>query len=124
MEHRKGTLMAARRRPPTHAPSRRLRQGSAFYRVATSPAARAAYVGVAAVGLTALAIAIFGPKRFQQVVVQPVRTAVADQTERLWAEAQPLRNQFTNLIARAASEGTREKLVRSFQSWIGHFRAS
>jgi hypothetical protein len=113
--------MTVRRRVPVHRPPR---QGSTFYRAATSPAARAAMVGVAAVGLTALAIAIFGPKRFQQVVVQPARSAIADQTERLWAEAQPLRNQFTNLMARAASEGTREKLVRSFQSWIGHFRAN
>ena len=116
--------MTARRRPPAHAPSRPPRQGSSFYRVATGPTAKAVYVGVAAVGLTALAIAIFGPKRFQQVVVQPVRSAVADQTERLWSEAQPLRAQLTNLMARATSEGTREKLVRSFQSWIGHFRAS
>jgi hypothetical protein len=115
--------MTARRRLPVHAAKRSPRRGSSFYRAATSPAARAAYVGVAAVGLTALAIAIFGPKRFQQVVIQPVRSAVADQTERLWADAQPLRTQLTNLMARATSEGTREKLVRSFQSWIGHFRA-
>src|SRR5215475_4238299 len=103
--------MTARRRVPAHRPPR---QGSAFYRAATSPAARAAYVGVAAVGLTALAIAIFGPKRFQQVVVQPVRSAVADQTERLWTEARPLRAQLTRLMAQATSEGAREKLVRSF----------
>src|SRR5690349_9822711 len=84
---RKITPMTARRRVPAHRPPR---QGGVFYRVATSPAARAAMVGVAAVGLTALAIAIFGPRRFQQVVVQPARSAIADQTERLWAEAQPL----------------------------------
>src|SRR5215475_14483727 len=104
--------MAARRRSPTRTPSRPPRQGSAFYRAATSPAAKAAYVGVAAVGLTALAIGILGPRRFQQVVIQPVRSAVADQTERLWADARPLRNQLTDLMARAASDGTREKLVR------------
>src|SRR5215469_8911986 len=114
--------MTARHPIPTRSRSPRL--GSPFYRAVTSPAAKAVFVGVAAAGLAALAIAIFGPKRFQRVVVDPVRTAVADQTERLWAEAQPLRTQLTRLMARATSEGTREKLVRSFQSWIGHFRAS
>jgi hypothetical protein len=112
--------MTVRRRVPLHRPPR---QGSTFYRAATSPAAKAAMVGVAAVGLAALAIAIFGPKRFQRVVVQPVRTAVADQTERLWAEAKPLRNQLSDLMARTTSETGRQKLVQSFQSWIGHFRA-
>jgi hypothetical protein len=116
--------MTARRRPPAQAQSRSLHRGSALYRAATSPVARAAYVGVAAVGLTALVIAIFGPKRFQQVVVQPVRSAVADQTERLWAEARPLRSQLSHLMARATTESGRQKLVQSFQSWIGHFRAS
>ena len=116
--------MAARRHAPPSTLSRPARQRGVLYRAATSRTARAAYVGVAAVGLTALVIAIFGPKRFQQVVVQPVRSAVADQSERLWADSRPLRAQLTNLMARAASDGTREKLVRSFQSWIGHFRAS
>ena len=111
--------MTARRRGPALSP----RQGSKFHRAATSPTAKAIYVGVAAVGLTALAIAIFGPRRFQQVVVRPVGTAITDQSERLWAEAQPLRRQLTRLVARATDEGTRDKLVRSFQSWIGHFRA-
>ena len=116
--------MAARRRAPAHAPSQPTRRGSSFYRVATSPTAKAVYVGVAAVGLAALAIAIFGPKRFQQVVMQPVRSAVADQSERLWAESGPLRGQLSDLMARATTESGRQKLVQSFQSWIGHFRAS
>jgi hypothetical protein len=115
-----GTQMSARPSPPVR---RQPRRGSGLYRAATSPAAKAVYVGVAAAGLAALAIAIFGPKRFRRVVVEPVRAAVADQGERLWAEAQPLRNQLANLMARATSETAREKLVRSFQSWIGHFWA-
>ena len=113
--------MTTRRRPS--APSRLPPQRSSLARAAASPTAKAVYVGIAAVGLTALAIAIFGPKRFQRVVVQPVRSAVADQAERLWSEARPLRAELTDLIARAASAETREKLVRSFQSWIGHFKA-
>ena len=71
-----------------------------------------------------MAVAIVGPRRFQRVVVQPVRSAVSDQAEKLWGEAQPLRAQLSGLIERASSEAGREKLVRSFQSWIGHFRAT
>jgi hypothetical protein len=118
--------MAARtRRPPTaHPVSRPSRLTARIYQAATSPSAKAAYVAVGMVGLAGLAIAIFGPRRFQREVVQPVRTAVSDQAEKLWSEAQPLRAQLSSLIQRAASESGREKLVRSFQSWIGHFRAT
>ena len=94
------------------------------HRAAISPAAKAVYIAIGAAGLTGLAIAIFGSRRFERVIVQPVRTAVSDQAEKLWAEASPLRTQLVGLIERAASETGREKLIRNFQSWIGHFRAS
>lgn len=106
--------------PVPHSPSLSMR----VRRAATSPAARGAYIAIGAVGLAALAIAIFGPRRFQRVVIQPVQSAVSDQAEKLWSEAQPLRAQLGGLIQRATSEAGREKLVRSFQSWIGHFRAT
>ena len=95
-----------------------------FYRAATSPAAKVAYVAIGAAGLAALAIAIIGPRRFQREIVRPVRDAVSDQAEKLWNEAKPLRAQLSGLIESAASESGREKLIRSFQSWIGHFRAT
>ena len=94
------------------------------YRAATSPAAKIAYVTIGAAGLAALAIAIFGPRRFQRDIVRPVRDAVSDQAEKLWNEAKPLRTQLSGLIGSATSESGREKLIRSFQSWIGHFRAT
>jgi NAD/NADP transhydrogenase alpha subunit len=113
-------VMATRARRASHSPSLTARAG----RAAVSPAAKAAYVAIGAIGLAALAIAIFGPRRFQQEVVRPVRTAVSDQAERLWSEAQPLRAQLGGLIERATSESGREKLIRNFQSWIGHFKAT
>jgi NAD/NADP transhydrogenase alpha subunit len=118
--------MAARARHPrsvalrNHAPTLKTR----IYRAATSPAAKITYVAIGAAGLAALGIAIFGPRRFQREVVQPMRNAVADQAEKLWGEAQPIRAQLSGLIERAASESGRDKLIRNFQSWIGHFRAS
>jgi len=93
-------------------------------RAAVSPAAKAAYIAMAGAGLAALAIGIFGPRRFQQQILQPIGASVSDQAERLWSEAQPLRTQLGGLIERAGNEAGREKLVRSFQSWIGHFRAT
>lgn len=112
----------AHRQPLTRS-SRRRSLSTRAYQAATSPAAKGAYITVGVAGLTALGIAIFGPKRFRRVVVEPVRTAVSDQAERLWSEAQPLRTQLAGLIRRAASESGRDKFIRNFQSWIGHFRA-
>jgi NAD/NADP transhydrogenase alpha subunit len=94
------------------------------YRAATSPAAKMAYVTIGAMGLAALAMAIIGPRRFQRDIVRPVRDAVSDQAEKLWNEAKPLRTQLSGLIESATSESGREKLIRSFQGWIGHFRAT
>jgi NAD/NADP transhydrogenase alpha subunit len=103
--------------------SRRHSLKARAYRAATSPAAKGAYIAVGVAGLAALGIAIFGPRRFRRVVVDPVRDAVSDQAERLWSEAQPLRAELAELIRRTASQSGRENFVRNFQSWIGHFRA-
>ena len=113
---RRSTVVAVRSEPPS--------LKARLYRAATSPAAKVTYVAIGTAGLAALAIAIFGPRRFQREIVRPMRDAVSDQAERLWSEASPLRAQLSGLIARAASESGREKLIRNFQSWIGHFRAT
>lgn len=112
--------MAIRARRPARPPNSKGR----IWHAATGPTAKTVYVVVGVVGLAGLAIAIFGPRRFQREILDPARTAVSDRAERLWAEAQPLRSQLGSLIERAGSETGREKLIRSFQSWIGHFRAS
>lgn len=112
--------MATRARRTSHSPSSTARAG----RAAMSPSAKAVYVAIGMAGLAGLAIAIFGPRRFQQEILRPVRSAVSDQAERLWSEAQPLRAQLGDLIERTTSESGREKLIRNFQSWIGHFKAS
>ena len=92
-------------------------------RAATSPAAKAAYVTIGSMGLAALAIDIFGPRRFQREVMQPVGRAVSDRADQIWADRGPART-VRGLIDRAGSEASREKLVRSFQSWVGHFKAT
>ena len=89
----------------------------------TSRQAVAAYVVVGTAGLAALAIALIGPKRLEREVLKPLRGAIEPQAEKLWTESRPLRDQIAGLF-RSASPSGRERLVRSFQSWIGHFHAT
>jgi hypothetical protein len=92
-------------------------------RLAFGPPARAAYVVLGTAGLAALAIALIGPKRLEREVLKPLRGAIEPQAEKLWADSRPLREQIAGLFQSATPTG-RERLVRSFQSWIGHFHAT
>jgi hypothetical protein len=92
-------------------------------RLALSRPARTAYVVIGTAGLAALAIALVGPKRLEREVLRPLRSAIEPQAEKLWADARPLREQIAGLFQSATPTG-RERLVRSFQSWIGHFHAT
>jgi hypothetical protein len=92
-------------------------------RIALSRPARTAYIAVGTVGLAALAVALIGPKRLEKEVLKPLRGAIEPQAEKLWADSRPLRQQIAGLFQSATPSG-RERLVRSFQSWIGHFHAT
>ena len=88
-----------------------------------SPAARTALVVIGTAGLAALAVAVVGPKRIERDVIKPLRSAIEPQAEKLWADSRGLRDQIAGLFKSATPTG-REKLVKSFQSWIGHFHAT
>ena len=92
-------------------------------RLAGSRPAIVTYAVIGTAGLATLAIALIGPKRLEREVLKPLRSAIEPQAEKLWAESRPLREQIAGLF-RAASPSGRERLVRSFQSWIGHFHAT
>ncbi|MEY4707745.1 MAG: hypothetical protein RJB58_1468 [Pseudomonadota bacterium] len=92
-------------------------------RLAFSRPAKIAYVTAGAVGLAALAVALIGPRRLEQDVFKPLRSAIEPQAEKLWADSQGLREQIASVFQSASPAG-REKLARNFQSWIGHFRAT
>jgi hypothetical protein len=92
-------------------------------RLALSRPARTASVVIGTAGLAALAIALVGPKRLEREVLRPLRSAIEPQAEKLWADSRPLREQIAGLFQSATPTG-RERLVRSFQSWIGHFHAT
>ena len=92
-------------------------------RLALSRPARTAYVVIGTAGLAALAIALVGPKRLEREVLRPLRGAIEPQAEKLWADSRPLREQIAGLF-HSATPTARERLVRSFQGWIGHFHAT
>jgi hypothetical protein len=98
-------------------------KSSAIARIALSRPARTAYVVLGTAGLAALAVALIGPARLQREVIKPLRGAIEPGAEKLWADAKPLRNQIAGLFQSATPDG-RARLVRSLQSWIGHFHAT
>ena len=92
-------------------------------RMAASRPARITYYILGTAGLAALTVALVGPKRIEREVIKPLRGALEPQAEKLWADSKPLREQIAGLFKSASPTG-RERLVRSFQSWIGHFHAT
>jgi hypothetical protein len=118
----------SRRRPvraahPVAKPSSRPSLAASVSRIALSRPARAAYYVLGTAGLAAIAVALIGPKRLEREVLTPLRGAIEPQAEKLWADSKPLREQIAGLFKSAGPNG-RERLVRSFQSWIGHFHAT
>lgn len=91
--------------------------------IAMSRPARTAYYVLGTAGLMALAVALVGPKRLEREVIKPLRGAIEPQAEKLWADSKPLRDQIAGVF-KSASPGGRERLIRSFQSWVGHFHAT
>jgi hypothetical protein len=118
----------SRRRPVravqrVHGEASRFSLSARLQRLAGSRPAITAYVVIGTAGLAALAVALIGPRKLEQEVLKPLRNALEPQAERLWAESRPLREQIAGLFQSASPAG-RERLVRSFQSWIGHFHAT
>ncbi len=93
-------------------------------RAATGTSAKTVYAVVGTIGLSALAIAIFGPKRFQNEILKPAQNAVGDHASQLWADSRSIRDQIGKLFERAQNQASREKLARGLQSWVGHFKAT
>lgn len=99
--------MAATRRKALPARSKVQNQ---LVRAATSPAAKTAYAVVGTVGLAALAIAIFGPKRFQKEILAPVQNRVGDQASQLWTTPSPC-------VSRSASCSRAPRTAPAGKSW-------
>ncbi|HVV28399.1 MAG TPA: hypothetical protein VHC40_10600 [Rhizomicrobium sp.] len=117
--------LRTRRRTALERPARNSVTAS-FARAAASRPARIAYITIGAAGLAALAVALIGPRRIERQIrplIDPLRDALEPRAEKLWDDSRQLRDQIANLLGRA-TPSSRERLVRNFQSWIGHFRAT
>ncbi len=90
-------------------------------RIALNRPARAAYVAVGTVGLAALTVAFIGPRRLEREVLKPLRGAIEPQAEKSGPSRSACAIRSPAWSRRPAGC---EKLARSFQSWIGHFRAT
>lgn len=118
----------SRRRPVraverVHHEQSRPTMSSQILRLASTRAARTAFAVIGTAGLAALAVAIVGPRRIEREVIKPLRGAIEPRAEKLWAEARPLRDQIAQLFQSAPLTG-RARLIKNFQSWIGHFHAT
>lgn len=120
------TVLKSRRRPVRAAsPVVRSTRSSLSERIAAmaaSRSARTAYIVIGTAGLAALAVAVIGPRRINRQVLTPLRGVVEDQADKLWTDSRDLRRQVAQLFDQAGPR--RDALVRNFQSWVGHFRAS
>ena len=120
------TSIRSRRRPARALAARRPVPPSlttSLMKLAGTRQARMAFATIGTIGLTALAVALVGPKRIEQDVIKPLRGKLEPQAEKLWADSKPLRDQIAGLFQSAGPSG-RDRLVRSFQSWVGHFHAT
>ena len=76
----------------------------------------------ASAGLAALAIAIFGPKRFQREILKPVQNAVGDQASQLWADlARQCANRSVAWSAAPKVPSGRDHRYKTFKVGFGHF---
>ena len=90
-----------------------------------SPAAKTALVVIGAAGLTALAVAVVGPKRIERDVIKPLRGAIEPQAEKLWADSRGLREQIAGLFKSATPTGREqpgEKLPKLDRAFPRHMR--
>ena len=75
--------------------------------------------GVGVAGLAGLAVAAFGPRRFGNEIVLPLRdkasAALAPQAEKLWEE-------FQETLETVKSEAVRARLLRGLHAWLARFR--
>ena len=91
---------------------------------------RTIFVVVGVVGLAALGVALFGPRRFQDEVVRPISAAtfvplaaaVAPQADRVWAETRPWRDRVARILDSINTEEVRERVAVQLKDWIDRFR--
>ena len=111
---------AAARSPP---PCRKIVIGHQCAARRHTRTARTALVLIGTAGLAALAVAVVGPSAWTRCAQAPCAAPSSPRQKSSGRDSRPLREQIAGLFQHATPIG-RERLVRNFQSWIGHFHAT
>ena len=91
---------------------------------------RTIFVVVGVVGLAALGVALFGPRRFRDEIVRPISAAafvplaaaVTPQADRVWAETRPWRDRVARVLASINTDEVRERVAEQLKEWVDRFR--
>jgi hypothetical protein len=91
---------------------------------------RTAFVVVGVLGLAALGISLFGPRRFRDEVIRPIgaatyvplAAAVAPQADRVWEETRAWRDRVGRILESINTEEVRELVAGRLSQWIERFR--
>jgi len=91
---------------------------------------RTAFIVVGVVGLAALGIALFGPRRIRDEIIRPmaeltyapVAAAVGPQADRAWAETRAWRDRVGRILDSINTSEVREMVAARLAQWIERFR--
>lgn len=91
---------------------------------------RAAFVVVGVVGLAALGVALFGPRRIRDEIIRPISSAtympiaaaVAPQADRVWAETRAWRDRVGRVLDSVNTSEVRELVADRLAQWIDRIR--
>ena len=91
---------------------------------------RTAFVVVGVVGLAALGVALFGPRRLRDEIIRPISSAayvpiaaaVAPQADRVWAETRAWRDRVGRILDSVNTSEVRELVADRLAQWIERFR--
>jgi hypothetical protein len=91
---------------------------------------RTLFVVVGTLGLAAIGIALFGPRRFRDEVIRPIgaatyvplTAAVAPQADRVWEETRAWRDRVGRILESINTEEVRDLVAGRLSHWINRFR--
>lgn len=94
-----------------------------------SPIVQIAAVSAGVVGLAALGIALFGPRRFRDEILIPINrsavtpliAAATPPAERAWDEIRPLRDRLGRLLAAINTDEVRQAFAQRLADWFGRY---
>ena len=91
---------------------------------------RTVFVVAGVIGLAALGMAVFGPRRFRDEIIKPIgalayeplAAAVAPQADRAWAETRAWRDRVGRILESINTAEVRDQVAARLANWIERFR--